>query len=340
MELLRAKHVKYLNRCLGILPQSSEMHDTNRMTICFFALSGLDLLDALNLSETEKKSIIDWIYAQQVQPDGENASQCGFRGSPVVGSPFIVQDKWIPIPFDCSHITMTYTALASLLILGDDLSRVNRKAIVSGLKGLQLVDGSYFAVPFGGENDMRFLYCACCISAILGDWRGVDQTKAVDFIVKSQGYDYGIGQGPNQESHGGSTFCAIASLALMNRLESAFDERQLEGLKKWCLNRQQSGFNGRPNKPVDTCYSFWIGASLKLLGCYDFVNEDLIRGFTLSTQSTVIGGLSKWPDCHPDPLHTYLGLCGLSLMNESGLQPIHPALNISRRATVAAKLLL
>lgn len=33
-----------------------------------------------------------------------------------------------------------------------------------------------------------------------------------------------------------------------------------------------------------------------------------------------------------DPMHTYLGLCGLSLNGEAGLSPIHPALNISQRA--------
>ena len=43
--------------------------------------------------------------------------------------------------YDCSHIAMTYTALASLLILGDDLSRVNRPAVIAALKALQLPDG-------------------------------------------------------------------------------------------------------------------------------------------------------------------------------------------------------
>ena len=43
--------------------------------------------------------------------------------------------------YDCSHIAMTYTALASLVILGDDLSRVNRSAVIEGLKALQLSDG-------------------------------------------------------------------------------------------------------------------------------------------------------------------------------------------------------
>ena len=36
---------------------------------------------------------------------------------------------------------MTYTALASLLILGDDLSRVNKPAVIEALKALQLPDG-------------------------------------------------------------------------------------------------------------------------------------------------------------------------------------------------------
>ena len=63
---------------------------------------------------------------------------------------------------------------------------------------------------------------------------------------------------------GGSTFCAVASLALMGRLDSAFTPTERRGLARWCLHRQQAGFQGRPNKPADTCYSFWIGASLEV----------------------------------------------------------------------------
>ena len=50
----------------------------------------------------------------------------------------------------------------------------------------------------------------------------------------------------------------------MNRLKSSFEPQELEQIKKWCLFRQKSGFQGRPNKPVDTCYSFWLGASLEV----------------------------------------------------------------------------
>ena len=42
---------------------------------------------------------------------------------------------------DCGHITMTYTALASLIILGDDLSRVERPAVMAHVAALQCPDG-------------------------------------------------------------------------------------------------------------------------------------------------------------------------------------------------------
>lgn len=73
---------------------------------------------------------------------------------------------------------------------------------------------------------------------------------------------------------GGSTYCALASLVLMNRLETTFTADELEKIKRWCICRQKSGFNGRPNKPVDTCYSFWVGASLEVrisVGLFVFV---------------------------------------------------------------------
>ena len=40
----------------------------------------------------------------------------------------------------------------------------------------------------------------------------------------------------------------------------------------------------------------------------------------------------KGPDCAADPLHTFMGICGLSLVNYPTLEPIHPALVISMRA--------
>lgn len=133
------------------------------------------------------------------------------------------------------------------------------------------------------------------------------------------------------EAHGGTTFCAIAALQLSGQLKS-LSEKQLNGLKQWLLFRQSDGFQGRPNKPVDTCYSFWIGATLKILDAFELTNFPENREYILSTQDSVIGGFSKWPRCPADPFHTYFGICGLSFLKEPGLEEVMPSLNISMRA--------
>ena len=67
---------------------------------------------------------------------------------------------------------------------------------------------------------------------------------------------------------------------------------------RWCLHRQVSGFQGRINKPPDTCYAFWIGASLQLLGGLRFVDAQLLRRFLAMTASKY-GGFGKEPDDLP-----------------------------------------
>ena len=41
---------------------------------------------------------------------------------------------------------MTYTGLAILIILGDDLSKVNKEAVLGGLKALQLENGRLYSL--------------------------------------------------------------------------------------------------------------------------------------------------------------------------------------------------
>jgi len=223
---------------------------------------------------------------------------------------------------------MTYTALAILAMCGDDFSRVGKDPIIRALRKLQRVDGSFCPVAGDSENDMRFVYCAASVSYMLNDFSGIDIPKVVQYIKNSQSFDAAIGQGPGLESHGGSTYCAIAALKLMGKLDELPRKKELI---QWCVERQVSGFQGRINKDADTCYSFWIGATLSILGAHDLVDFATLRGFNLSCEQPT-GGLSKVPGSFPDVLHTYLGLCGLSLGGEKGLAPIDPSLGFSVRA--------
>ncbi|KAJ8672847.1 hypothetical protein QAD02_004107 [Eretmocerus hayati] len=323
-KLMKKKHARYFRIILQVMP--NECPDAMRNTFAFFAISGLDLLGALDeYSSEEKQTAINWIYRLQVEGSGPRS---GFESSTMIPKDTVTR-------YHCGHLAMTYTALASLLILGDNLSGVDRESVIQGVKACQNSDGSFMAMVTGCESDMRFVYCACCVSAILDDWSGVDKAKTIDYILKSISYDGGIGQGPGLESHGGSTFCAIASLFLMNEMNNVLSKKQLERLKRWCLMRHDDfvgGFQGRTNKPSDSCYSFWIGATLQLLGISELSDFEENRAFVLDTQNTIMGGFGKYDNKHPDPLHAYLGLCSLSLIGEPGLQEVYAALNISQRA--------
>ena len=105
------------------------------------------------------------------------------------------------------------------------------------------------------------------------------------------------------------------------------DSRAL-GLIDWLLHRQVTGFQGRINKDQDSCYTWWVGATLHMLGCFDLVDHNQLRGFLNSCQSD-IGGYSKYPDMHPDVLHTYFSLCGMSFLGEPGLKKLHCGLGLT-----------
>lgn len=165
-EFNKSTHIRYFLRCLKTyLPTAYTSNDSQRMTLAFFVLCGLDLLGALetNISEDERGSYVDWIYRCQ-HPDG------GFRGFTGVdlGEERTNDNQY----WDPANIAATYFALASLAILGDDMSRVNRDLCLSWLKRLQLSDGTFGeALGRGGEahsgRDMRFCYCAVVIRWIL-----------------------------------------------------------------------------------------------------------------------------------------------------------------------------
>jgi hypothetical protein len=81
---------------------------------------------------------------------------------------------------------------------------------------------------------------------------------------RTQTYEGGIGGEPGNEAHGGYTFCGLAALLLAGR-PRALD---LPRLLHWAAQRQgwvEGGFNGRTNKLVDGCYSFWQGGVFPLL---------------------------------------------------------------------------
>ena len=344
------RHVKYFLHCLhGELPTPYTSLDTNRLTVAYFCVSGLDLLGALD--KVDKPALVAWIYSQQLRkPEGAPSDWLGgFRGAHLFGGPFEPTGRPASSLYDTGHIAMTYTAIALLHMVGDDLSGIDRAATLRHVRSLQNADGSFRAFD-GGESDMRFVYCAAAICALLKDgaaagedlgeegsaaeWEGMDAQRAADFVLASQAYDGALGLGPDgMEAHGGSTYTGLAALSLMGALPQ-LPSRDVA--IRWCASRQIGGFQGRPNKDEDTCYSYWIGASLVLLGAGGLLNAPAVSAFAACCQYAR-GGLCKAPNvAHPDVLHSYYALAGLSLAGLPGLAPLDPRFGMSQRACDAA----
>jgi geranylgeranyl transferase type-1 subunit beta len=317
VEFDRYRHIQYFAYCVRQLPGSYSKLDTNRLTLAHFGVHALDMLgvwedEAMQTSlGLEKRAIIDWIYAMQVPAKKEYPSQAGFKGGSFLGGSFedTADQPW---QYNHGHIAMNYTALATLRTLGDDWSRLDRKGILEALKGLQLTDGSFASISVGSEHDMRFLYCACCISHMLNDWSCIDSDKAISYIRSCRGFDGAIALLPGQESHGGSTFCAVASLVLMKAVDKVIDREWRRDLLRWCVNRQVCGMQGRPNKNEDSCYSYWIGGTLRLLDNDQLLDHTALQSFVMNCQ-TQMGGFSKLIGAYPDMLHAYYSLAYLSL---------------------------
>ncbi|XP_047944938.1 geranylgeranyl transferase type-1 subunit beta-like [Salvia hispanica] len=242
-----------------------------------------------------------------------------------------------------SHLASTYCALAILKTVGYDLSQIDTEVLLKSMRTLQRPNGCFMPIHTGGETDLRFVFCAAAICSMLKNWTGMDREKAKEFIRNCQSYDGGFGLIPGAESHGGATYCAVASLKLMGFLgedslsaEASSDVINVPLLLEWSLQKQafeDGGFRGRANKATDTCYAFWVGGTLRILQADKFINEEALRGFLLTCQYKY-GGFSKFPQMLPDIYHSYYGFCAFSMLREPGLNPLCVELGISAIATI------
>ncbi|KAI3487753.1 hypothetical protein L1887_48234 [Cichorium endivia] len=69
------------------------------------------------------------------------------------------------------------------------------------------------------DTDPRFTYCAVAVCAMLGDFSGINIATATAFLRGCQRYDGGFGASGTQEAHAGMTYCCVAALHLLSRVE-------------------------------------------------------------------------------------------------------------------------
>ncbi|KAJ7974562.1 Protein farnesyltransferase subunit beta [Quillaja saponaria] len=240
LELQRDNHLQFLNKGLRYLGPSFCVLDANRPWLCYWILHSIALLGDCVEDELED-NIIDFLNRCQ-DPNG------GYGGG----------------PGQMPHLATTYAAVNSLITLGGQksLTSINRDKLSMFLRQMKHLSGG-FRMHDAGEIDVRACYTAISVASILNILDDELVRNVGNYILSCQTYEGGIAGEPGSEAHGGYTFCGLATMILINEV----DRLDLASLIYWVVFRQgnECGFQGRTNKLVDGCYSFWQGGVLALL---------------------------------------------------------------------------
>ena len=300
-----AKSLKYCKKHLQLMPNAYQKSIHSYSTIVQFVVNLYSLLNKLQDTETKINFPIsalnttwphDWI-------------QCTSTSS-IYAHLTIIYNLELPIPTELLH------------------------------KYLHEIDFHFGKFNnYDQQYDLRFFYC--CLSSLklisLIQPLLLNETNAViekhrfmasSYIHSCQSYHGGYANSVNgivMEPHAGYTYCAIAALCLLK--EAPTNKWKLI---KWLVLRQQKdgGLQGRINKPSDTCYSFWITASLEMIKGKHYLNLGKLNDFMVGSASA-LGGFGKTAAEYPDPLHSYLGTAGYLL--STGNTIIDPVLNVFKK---------
>jgi geranylgeranyl transferase type-2 subunit beta len=220
-----------------------------------------------------------------------------------------------------AHITATHYALLVLLQAGHELDMILRDRILEFTSACQRKSDGAMMADQWGESDLRFAYDAACIQKILvgsdtSKWT-IDVSKLSKFVFTCQNFDKAFGPNPGLESHAAYTFCAVGCLVLCGTIHVTCEDRWMDQLGHWLAERQTptGGFNGRPEKAPDVCYSWWITSTLEMIGKSHWIDKSALARFILRSQDEMSGGIADRPECVPDVFHTFFGLAGLSLID-------------------------
>jgi protein farnesyltransferase subunit beta len=371
--LLKDKHITYLSQ---IWMQELRSHfvtlDSSRPWILYWCLHGCDLLDHTPSTEI-CHSIVETLNACWT-PATVRLPRKLLSKDPILSKAMNdndSDDETVELigggfgggPGQMPHAATTYASVLALCILagsGADhcpaaytLLEQKRQCIYIWLLSLKQSDTGSFRMQHDGEVDVRATYTVMAVAKLLHICTETLTTGAMNYVAACQTYEGGFGGEPFNEAHGGYTFCATAAVQLLN----GWSQVNVPALTGWLARRQmgfEGGFNGRVNKLVDGCYSFWQGGALAIVSkLHDATNiqdgsdpwlsyqsntsaattittttgtdgltllfdEGMLQRYILLCAQDVHGGLRDKPSANRDFYHSCYNLSGLSVAQHYG----------------------
>lgn len=292
---VKSKHVNFITEQESHRSFEYWLSEHLRMNGLYWGITALITMNELEV--LPKSEVIDYVFS------------CWDEKSGAFGS----------FPKHDAHMLSTLSALQILSIYDPKLSNIlpieKKDKLIKFITGLQLPNGSFQGDKYG-ELDTRFVYTAVYSLYLLGSLTKEIGDSASQFILKCLNFDGGFGLVSGAESHGAQAFTCIGTLAITKNLD-LINAKDKSKLVEWLVERQTDtgGFNGRPEKLLDVCYSWWVLSSLDMLDNKDKVDLDKLEKFILSCQDLENGGFSDRPDNQTDVYHTCFAITALSLIN-------------------------
>uniref|UniRef100_A0A669QDF1 Protein farnesyltransferase subunit beta n=1 Tax=Phasianus colchicus TaxID=9054 RepID=A0A669QDF1_PHACC len=246
------------------------------------------------------------------------------------------------------HLAPTYAAVNALCIIGTEeaYSIIDRQKLLEYLYTLKQPDGS-FLMHVGGEVDVRSAYCAAAVASLTNVLTPALFTGTAEWIARVP-------------------WCWGGVLVLV--VKPTPGDETCYPMQHWVTGRQmhfEGGFQGRCNKLVDGCYSFWQAGLLPLLHralhtqgddalsmSRWMFDQSALQEYILLCCQCPAGGLLDKPGKSRDFYHTCYCLSGLAIAQHFGsgdlhhelvlgipenrLQPTHPIYNIVPEKVVKA----
>ncbi|KAF4794764.1 hypothetical protein TURU_098672 [Turdus rufiventris] len=239
-----------------------------------------------------------------------------------------------------------YWGLTAMDLMGQ-LHRMNKEEILSFIKSCQHECGGISA-SIGHDPHLLYTLSAVQILILYDSLHVVDVNKIVEYIQSLQKEDGSFAGDEWGEIDTRFSFCAAATLALLGKLDAIDVGKAVEFVLS-CMNFD-GGFGCRPGSEShagqlpDVCYSWWVLASLKMIGRIQWIDREKLRCFILACQDEETGGFADRPGDMVDPFHTLFGIAGLSLLGEEQIKAVNPVFcmpeDVLRRINVQPELYL
>jgi geranylgeranyl transferase type-1 subunit beta len=191
--------------------------DSQLATACHFVIGSLAA--ARSLSDDLKSRVCQWVKSVLYVEHGDEA---GFVCS---ATSILRSGASALLPGQMMNVAMTYSALALLVTCGDDLGGIDGPRVALFISRAQTECGAFASHRGHTEVDARFCFAAVASLYMLShratsrcDYLSLINTQnLLGFFSRCQSFDGGFSLFEGGEAHGGSTFCCIASLWLLQQ---------------------------------------------------------------------------------------------------------------------------